>query len=790
MNKNSCKYILFSVCFMCLMIFSGCNVTQFLNEDQIYLKNETVELKGNFKSNEKTLLKENLIALTNIKPFKREAIYTYYKNQGKIDSAKAIRRTFYQMISKEPVFFDTVFIESIKNSMTNFLQKEGYFDAKVTYETSIKKGKFGSVKYIAEPKSQYTFRDITYEVREPELAVFLSPFWEMSFIKRGEVVSDLNYQKEKLRVTELMLNNGFYYFDPSLVGPLVADSIGLEVNAAFRINETDDRKVVQRYKIGRVNIHSDFDPNYNKLYNLDTMVNNYRFLQINKDFKVKPSTILQYVYLKNGDYYSKENFSRTYRQLNRLGLFRYINVNQVIDDGDTTLLNVDIYLPPAKTMDVSYDIDLNYANLRTSTTKLFSVAVQAGTSIVKRNLFNGGESLRSNLSVGYETSFNSLVNRVDFRFQNSLSVPRFLDFLGIISTMKKIPTKNGRLLSEKFISTLDDRVTTNISADFEFVNFTNWYRYYNLNGSYGFDVIQDNEHHYKWNHVGINYFKPFVFSNYQEVLEKNLFLKQSFENPRLFTGLLLRDLTYTYKSVDDLYGQNQRLAAYFEVSGAEVSLANKIFSKDKEWKLFNTVEFSKFAKFYAEASQTKRLFNNIMAAAKFGIGAAYPFGSSKSVPYLKQFEIGGPFSLRAFPIRKIGPGSYQDPVQLENFENGPYYQTGDLKIEFLSEIRFPLFYIFKGALFLDAGNIWSLTSDNDVNPGSRFNFNDQPWTQIAIGSGLGLRADLEFFVFRLDVGTILKNPYKDKITGTYDPYFNFNNRLGRLEYNLALNYPF
>ena len=117
------------------MIFSGCNVTQFLNEDQIYLKNETVELKGNFKSNEKTLLKENLIALTNIKPLKREAIYTYYKNQGKIDSAKAIRRTFYQMISKEPVFFDTVFIESIKNSMTNFLQKEGYFDAKVTYET-------------------------------------------------------------------------------------------------------------------------------------------------------------------------------------------------------------------------------------------------------------------------------------------------------------------------------------------------------------------------------------------------------------------------------------------------------------------------------------------------------------------------------------------------------------------------------------------------------------------------------------------------------------------------------
>jgi len=772
-----------------LILSGGCNVAQFLSEDQVLLRKESVKIQGDLKSGEKIRLRDNLIYLTNQVPFKREAVYTYFKNQGKIDSAGGIRRTFYRMISQEPVYFDTTFIESIRNSMTNYLQKEGYFEAVVTYETSIKKGKYGSVKYIAEPGERYIFRDVAYEVREPEIAVFLSPYWNKSFIRRGEVVSDLNYQLEKNRVTELMLNNGFYFFDPSLVGPLIADSLGREVNAAFRINETNDRKVVQRYKIGRVNIHSDFDPNYNKLYNLDTIVNNYRFLQINPRFHVKPNTILRYVYLKSGDYYSKENFTRTYRQLNRLGLFRYINVNQTIDDSDTTLLNVDLYLPPAKTLDFSYNVDLSYANLRTSAAKIPSIiSGQLGTSIVKRNLFNGGESVRSNISLGYETSFNKAVNRFDFKFQNTLTVPRFMDFLGIVSGLKKIKTKKGYLLTKKFVSTLDDRVTTNVTADFDYVNFKDWYRYYNLNGTYGFDVIQDNEHQYKWNHFGINYFKPTVDTFYRAVLENNYFLKQSFENPRLFTGLLFKDFTFIYKTTDDNYGQNKRFYFNAEVSGFEIHTLNRLLSPDKEWRLFETVEFSKFFKLYAEVSQTKRFFGNVLGAAKLGIGVSQPYGSSKAVPYLKQFEIGGPFSLRAFPIRKIGPGSYQDPVQENLFPLGPYYQTGDMKIEYVSEIRFPLFYIFKGAILLDAGNIWSLSREDDARPGARFQWSEKPWTQIAVGSGFGLRADLSFFVLRLDIGTIIKNPYK--IGDSYNPYGSPKDRLGRLEYNLALNYPF
>ncbi|HRG44364.1 MAG TPA: hypothetical protein PKY97_07855, partial [Saprospiraceae bacterium] len=132
-------------------MMSSCNVSKFLSANQILLKKESVAIEGDQLPVERTRLRDNLIYLTNNIPFKKEAVYTYFKNQGRIDSAGGVRRTFYKMISQEPVFFDSLSINKTRVNMINYLKKEGYFDAEVTYETSIK-GKFGSVKYIATPK--------------------------------------------------------------------------------------------------------------------------------------------------------------------------------------------------------------------------------------------------------------------------------------------------------------------------------------------------------------------------------------------------------------------------------------------------------------------------------------------------------------------------------------------------------------------------------------------------------------------------------------------------------------
>ena len=156
------------------------------------------------------------------------------------------------------------------------------------------------------------------------------------------------------------------------------------------------------------------------------------------------------------------------------------------------------------------------------------------------------------------------------------------------------------------------------------------------------------------------------------------------------------------------------------------------------------------------------------------------------MPYIKQFEIGGPFSIRGWPIRKLGPGGFRDEYQLSRFPRGPYYQTGDIKIELISELRFPIYYLFQGAVFLDAGNVWTWSRIDDRTDASfDLNFLDD----IAIGSGFGLRLDLTLFVLRLDIGTQLKNPYP--INGReFFPNRSLGEVWRNLVWNIAVNYPF
>jgi len=770
------------------LFFGSCNPTRYLSADQkLYSGAKIIVHDDSLKSKTKSQLKENLILLNRQKVNKNIALNAYYKLQSSQDST-GFNYWWYNLLKEEPEFFDTLTVVNVVRSMTNYLKRSGYFQAHVTYETKVK-DKSGSVIYHAFPGKSYTFQDLTFEVLEPKLANFLAPYWEDSKLKNGEIVSDNLYQEEKTRVVSILKNNGFYFFDPSMISPLIADSIGSKINATFLISESRDPEVLTRYRLGRINIHSDFDPNFNMLYRLDTVINDYRFLKINKKFKVKPSTVLRYIYIKKGDYYSKENFDRTFRQLNRLGLYRYVNIKESRDDEEPDILNVDILLPQTKTLNFSYNFDINRTNLKTGVDIFSSFALQLSLAINKRNLFNGGEALHSNIDYGIERSFkkgDNYINRQEIRLKNTLAVPRFMDYLGIMSGLSKIKTKKGSFFEQKFLEALDDRVTSNVGLDFEFVNFEQWYRYFSTNTSYGFLITQDAEHQYKWDHLGISFFVPQSFINYERILDQNKFLENSFKSNRLFTGFLLRNFEFNYNKALDVLGQTQGANVTFEMSGFEINALNKIFDPKSDWKLFRNVEFSKYWKLSVSGSKVQRLTDNIYGAAKLTLGAAHSFGSSSSVPYIKQFEIGGPFSIRAWPVRQLGPGSYRDSFQLSTFPRGPYYQTGDIKMELVSEIRFPIYYVFKGAIFLDAGNVWSWDK-NDNRPGAMINWGFL--SDVAIGSGFGLRMDLKLFILRLDMGTQIKNPYS--INGReYFPNRSFHEVWTNLVWNIAVNYPF
>jgi outer membrane protein assembly factor BamA len=164
-------------------------------------------------------------------------------------------------------------------------------------------------------------------------------------------------------------------------------------------------------------------------------------------------------------------------------------------------------------------------------------------------------------------------------------------------------------------------------------------------------------------------------------------------------------------------------------------------------------------RFYYDINSTTQF------AFKFNPGIAYPFGPySQQVPYVKQFFVGGPSSNRAWQIRELGPGRYRDP-NAENVGGIAYYQTGDIKLDMSAEIRFPLFWYFKGALFIDAANVWTIAVDPSRDKETHFQFN-RFLNELGIGYGFGVRLDLDYFIIRLDLGYKWISPYVLPDTGT------------------------
>ncbi|MEL6276620.1 MAG: BamA/TamA family outer membrane protein, partial [Bacteroidota bacterium] len=217
----------------------------------------------------------------------------------------------------------------------------------------------------------------------------------------------------------------------------------------------------------------------------------------------------------------------------------------------------------------------------------------------------------------------------------------------------------------------------------------------------------------------------------------------------------------------------------------------------------DTINFSQFAKVDLDYRFYKKLSSKHNIATRINIGIARPFGFTSDVPYVKQFFVGGPTSIRAWAARELGPGGYDDPA-LDEINNPLFfYQTGDLKLEFNFEYRFDLFWSLKGALFLDGGNVWTLDCD-PTRLGSQFLLrsgtpscatngnetfvNEAFYQQIALGSGFGLRLDFAYFILRLDMGLRVRNPFREPTTNRYwvSPSESFQN----INFNLGLGYPF
>ncbi|MGB1217268.1 MAG: BamA/TamA family outer membrane protein, partial [Saprospiraceae bacterium] len=380
-------------------------------------------------------------------------------------------------------------------------------------------------------------------------------------------------------------------------------------------------------------------------------------------------------------------------------------------------------------------------------------------------------------------SGSGLFNSRNVGVSSELSFPKFIDYSGIFSLMNTL-----RVIPDKRYEKLLETATTKMKVGFDYVSYVDFYDSYAAEAAFGYNIIPDDRWRIQFTQTGISYFNQDAKPAFDTILVTNPFFQNSF-GPRLFTGFLMRDIQATFTDKNQKYGEDWSLRIFGEVSGMEELLFNVAISPNKEWRLRDTLEFAHFVKFELESQYTKAFSPKQSLALRGIVGVATPYGRfARTTPYVKQFFVGGPNSIRAWSIRQLGPGSYNDPQSSDPDNNLPFYQTGDIKMEASLEYRFDMFWYFEGAMFLDVGNVWLLEEDSRVGSSISKDF----WRQFAVGTGFGLRLDFSYFIFRFDLGYPLRNNFPSA-TGRYwrNPQYNtFKEFRKDFNFNLAIGYPF
>ena len=808
------------------ILFNSCSVNKYLDSEEYLLQSNKLKFDKKAKVKNKPSLQYELSLKYKQKPnsnflFLVPREWVYYKSHPKQDSSR-FNKWLLTRIAETPTIYDGEKSQQTVQSIEETLKKKGYYDAEVFYDDEIK-GKKANVTYYVNPGKLYTVKKITYESDDKEIRSILNNEKPDTYFKNGSALNDENYAKERDRIVKALQNNGYAYFLRDYVSHAEADTTtdGKGADVFIKILPPYSDSIHTQYSVGEITIYPNFSPLIPKELLKEQIIEEHKFIDTTFNFWVKPSVIINAIALKKGDLYSISNDEKTNRRLSNLGVFKFIRIRPEVAPNDSTVLNFRIELTPNKKLEIGLDFELNYSNNNSVGRPGNLFGITGSPSFRNRNIFKGAEALVTNLTGGME--FNpdfrgvNFWNTLDLGVQTELFLPKFNDFLGIWKRLDKIRLgRKVRNVDDRFYTLLRENAQTRFSASYNYVWVLDFYQYNLINASFGYNLQKSNTHRYIINHIGIDYLSPIAEPALEEIFEDNPFFERSF-GQQLFTSFLFRDFNYIYNS-RKVRGKSNYVGLNVETAGAEIwginQLTNAINGQKDTFQLGN-VDFSQYLKLSADFRFFKEITPKQSFASRIFIGMARPFGNSSDVPYVKQFSVGGPGSIRAWVQRGLGPGGYLDTLahnvdnryRLNRENRLKLYQQGDLRLELNLEYRFNLYWRLDGAIFLDAGNVWTINADS-TRCGSQFRFNsklnegcatsgivnDPFYKQIAIGTGMGFRFDFTYFIIRLDLGTRLRYPFPLIRNGDARELDYWNSFEGwgikDINFNLGFGYPF
>lgn len=681
------------------------------------------------------------------------------------DSIKGFKHWLYNKLVATPVLISDVRPEIRIEMIGDLLKNNGYYINSVNYDiiTDKKNKKKARINYTVDLTEPYTINKVILLDDSSKFSTAVnSVASNITYLSTGSRFSIDSLNTTRNKIADRLRDQGYFYFNPSYI-KFLADSSEQHKKIDIKLTISDNLPpdVTKKYKVG--NITTTIHPNKGGGLAADTLYTDKGDLIIMRPVNIREDIITPAITFEQGKNLTVNNMSRTQNYLSRLGIFNGINIEVVNDTlANTNSIRDTLDININCTMDTPMDATAEF-NAAYKTNGYLGPGI--GLGLTHRNLFGGADVLNTNITGSYEwqtgnsSESSSLFNSYEFGISSTLSIPR--------------------LLAPKFIKRSNFSLNyTNISIDASILNRPSYFRMAQFNTGFGYKWSTTRTSSHDLTLFGLSYTKLLNTTEaFDSIMAENPSLEQS------FIDQFIPKISYTYTYTQKLGSRKQNDITWRLTLTEAGNLFASVWdlcgvAEDK--KLFG-IPFSQFVKGETQLVYSYNIAGKSYLVSRALVGAAHPYGNSSQVPYSEQFYIGGANSIRAFAVKSIGPGSY-DPTS----SSSSYYdQTGTFKLEFNVEYRFPLFWLLHGAVFLDSGNIWLLEYDSS-RLGGELRANNF-LNEIALGTGFGIRFDMEMLVIRADLGIGLHLPYEVEGKSGYYNIPSFSDGLG---FHLAIGYPF
>ncbi|WP_226063864.1 translocation and assembly module lipoprotein TamL [Kaistella polysaccharea] len=777
--KSYCYKILTTLTIV--VFITSCSNTKFLQEGQllytgakINIKNDTLTKKE--KSNLKDALQDQLrpkpnSSILGLRP--KLYIYNITKEPKK---QKGLGYWLKYKIGEKPVLLSDVDRDFNKKIIVNYSENKGFFNAKASSDT-ISKNKKAQVIYTLKPGARYLISQVHFPKDSTEINAEMQSITDKTFLKAGNPF-DLDVIKaERERIDEHLKNKGFYYFSPENI-IIQADSTVLKepkVELFVKLKDNTPSLAKEQFTIDKTIVFADYNIDDVKLgkygvpYNTDSLEVYNDLYIIDPEHKFKPKIFDRTLYFNRGDLYNRKDHNLSLNRLISLGVFKFVKNEFIVSDSLHHKFDAYYLLTPRP-----------FQSLRLETLGKTNSANYTGGEVnlnwTHRNFLKGAEQLKGaiygafDVQVGGPKDANNIIR---FGANAQLSIPRIVAPFKFRSSSAYVPR-------------------TNFDIGYEYLNRTQLYTLHNFNTSFGYLWKENERKEHNLKVLDVTLIAPQnVTEKYLEQIKGNP-AKDISANPslqRVIDKQLIFGPTYSYTYTNTMLPKTNTF--YYkgsaELAGTIAGLVSGADAKAGNQKEIFNIPFSQYAKMEHDFRYYRKLNSKNTIASRIIAGVGFPYGNSTTIPYVKQFFVGGSNSIRAFRARTLGPGSYDPRGQNATFF---FDQSGDIKLEMNAEYRANIYKFLNVAVFADAGNVW-LVNEDDARPGGKFS--KDFIKEIAVGAGVGLRLDFSILILRLDLAMPLRIPYYEEgDRWTFDK-INFGDnswRRDNLILNIAIGYPF